>query len=200
MHFSFNWPLEFPHVFFFNTPWKFHVFNLRPYLDVLWNSPFWRVQANNLLIYWKLWVSIEERQRAHPKNYQKMPKIYRNLAFDHLKTVYKMLRPEIFPVFDNIFTANMLRIRKKRGLLPSEPVLQYNCSVKTFLKLMIMIEHIKMIQIHCLDIWSMLLSRQVPHRSNSSHLFWNLKDLALVQILSQRRKITYQLLLIGFFH
>ena len=118
-------------------------------------------------------MSIEERQRAHPKNYQKMPKIYRNLAFDHLKTVYKMLRPEIFPVFDNIFTANMLRIRKKRGLLPSEPVLQYNCSVKTFLKLMIMIEHIKMIQIHCLDIWSMLLSRQVPHRTNLNQLFWN---------------------------
>ena len=63
-----------------------------------------------------------------------------------------------------------------------------------------MIEHIKMIQIPCLDIWSMLLSRQVPHRSNSSHLFWNLKDLVLVQIMSQRRKITYQLLLIGFFH
>ena len=29
---------------------------------------------------------------------------------------------------------------------------------------MLMIEHIKMMQIPYLDIWSMLLSRQVPHR------------------------------------
>ena len=28
-----------------------------------------------------------------------MPKIYQNLDFNHLKTVYKMLRPGIFPVF-----------------------------------------------------------------------------------------------------
>ena len=70
------------------------------------------------------------------------------------------------------------------GLLPSEPVSQYSCSVRTFLKLMIRLEYIKMIQILCLNIWSMLLSGQVPHRSNSSHLLWNLKDLVLVQVLS----------------
>ena len=52
-----------------------------------------------------------------------------------------------------------------------------------------MIEHIQMIQIPCLDIWSMLLSGQVPHRSDSSHLFWKLKDPALVQTLSNWRKI-----------
>ena len=63
-----------------------------------------------------------------------------------------------------------------------------------------MIEHIKMMQILYLDIWLMLLSGQVPHRSNSSRLFWNLKDSALVQALSYRRKITYHPFLIGFFH
>ena len=31
----------------------------------------------------------------------------------------------------------------------------------------------KMMQIPYLDIWSMLLSGQVPHRSNSRQLFWN---------------------------
>ena len=60
-------------------------------------------------------------------------------------------------------------------------------------------EHIQMRQIPYLDIWSMLLSGQISHRGNSSHLFWNLKDSVLVQTLSYRRKITYHLLLIGFF-
>ena len=35
-----------------------------------------------------------------------------------------------------------------------------------------------------LDIWPMLLSGQVSHRSNSSHLYWNLEDSALVLTLS----------------
>ena len=48
--------------------------------------------------------------------------------------------------------------------------------------------------------WSMLLSGQVPHTSNSIHLFWNIEDLALVETVSCRRKITYHLLLIGFCH
>ena len=39
----------------------------------------------------------------------------------------------------------------------------------------------------------MILSRKVPRTSNSSHLFWNLKDLVLT--LSYRRKTTYALLL-----
>ena len=34
---------------------------------------------------------------------------------------------------------------------------------------------------------AMLLSGQVPHTSNSSHLFWNLKDPVLVQTLSYGR-------------
>ena len=38
---------------------------------------------------------------------------------------------------------------------------------------MLMIEHIKMMQMPYLDIRSMLLSRQVPYRTNSSQLFWN---------------------------
>ena len=65
-----------------------------------------------------------------------------------------------------------------------------------------MIEHIKMMQIPCLGIWSMFISGQVHHRSNASHLFWNLKDpcAVLAETLSYRWKITYQLLLIGFFH
>ena len=36
---------------------------------------------------------------------QKTPKNYQNLDFHHLKLVYKMLRLEIFPIFENIFTA-----------------------------------------------------------------------------------------------
>ena len=46
----------------------------------------------------------------------------------------------------------------------------------------------------------MLLSRQVTHSSNSSHLFWNHRYPALVQTLCYRRKIAYHPLLIGFFH
>ena len=53
----------------------------------------------------------------------------------------------------------------------------------SFLKLMIMIEYIKMMQIPYLSIWSMLLSGKVPHASDSSHLSW-LKDPVLVQTLS----------------
>ena len=37
-------------------------------------------------------------------------------------------------------------------------------TVRTFLKLVMMIEHIKMMQTPQLDIWSMILSGQVPHR------------------------------------
>ena len=63
-----------------------------------------------------------------------------------------------------------------------------------------MIEHIKMM-VPYLDTLSMLLTGQVPHRSNSQcHLFRNLKDPMLLQTLSYRRKITYHLLLIGFLH
>ena len=47
-----------------------------------------------------------------------MPKMYQNLGFDHLKTVYKMLKLGIFPIFDNIFTANVLGMWQKRGNLP----------------------------------------------------------------------------------
>ena len=91
------------------------------------------------------------------------------------------------------------------ALLPmqgcSSLVSQYhNTAVRTFLKLMIMIEHIKMMQIPYLDIWSTLLSGQVSHMSNSSHLFCNLNYPVLVQALHYRRKRTYHLLLTGFFH
>ena len=68
----------------------------------------------------------------------------------------------------------------------------------SFLKLIITIEHINIVQKPYLDIWSMLLSAQVPHISNSSHLFWNLKELVLVQTQSYRKKITYHPLRIGF--
>ena len=86
-----------------------------------------------------------------------------------------MLRLGIFLAFDNAFIANILRtLEKEGGFLPSESVSQYRCSVRGFLKLMIMIEHMKKIRIPRLDIWSMLRSGQVPQRSNSSHLFWYL--------------------------
>ena len=48
-----------------------------------------------------------------------------------------------------------------------------NTDVWTFLKLMVIIEHMKMMQIPYLHIWSMLLSAQVPHRTNLCQLFWN---------------------------
>ena len=38
---------------------------------------------------------------------------------------------------------------------------------------MIMIEQMEMMQMYYLDIWSMLLSRQVRHRTNLNQLFWN---------------------------
>ena len=38
---------------------------------------------------------------------------------------------------------------------------------------MLKIEHMKMIQMLYLDLRSMLLSGQVPYRTNSSQLFWN---------------------------
>ena len=62
-----------------------------------------------------------------------------------------------------------------------------------------MIGHIKMRQAFH-DIWLMVLSGQVLHTSNSSLLFLNFEDSVLVQTLSYRRKLTYQPLLIGFFH
>ena len=46
--------------------------------------------------------------------------------------------------------------------------------------------------------WSMLLSGQVPHTSNSSHLFRNLEHPVLAQTLLYRKKITYHPLLIDF--
>ena len=61
-------------------------------------------------------------------------------------------------------------------------------------------DNVKMMAIPYLCILSMFLSGQVPHRSNWIHLFWNIKDPVLVQTLSYRKKITYNVLLIGFFH
>ena len=49
----------------------------------------------------------------------------------------------------------------------------HNTDVLTFLKLMKIIEYMKMIQMPYLDMWSMLLSGKVTHRGNSSKLFWN---------------------------
>ena len=63
-------------------------------------------------------------------------------------------------------------------LLPSEPVSHYSC--KNLPKTDIKIENIKMMQIPCLDIWSMLFSGLVLHRIDSSHLFWKFKDPMLV--------------------
>ena len=55
-----------------------------------------------------------------------------------------MLRLGIFLAFDNAFIANILRtLEKEGGFLPSESVSQYRCSVRGFLKLMIMIEHME---------------------------------------------------------
>ena len=105
----------------------------------------------------------------------------------------------------HIYTANILGTwGKRRGFNPHAGVIiSVTINVWTFLKqkLMIMIEHIKMMAIPYLEILSMLPYGQVPHRSNSQwHLFWNLKDSVLDQTLSYRRKITYHVLLLVFFH
>ena len=97
-----------------------------------------------------------------------------------------MLKGEEFsPTFDNLFPANIyIYIYIYIGNAGEERMLHFpyggapvswyhNTHVWTFLKLMIMIVHMKMMQMVYLDIWSMLLSGQVPHRTNSSQLFWN---------------------------
>ena len=112
------------------------------------------------------------------------------MEFPHLQQIYLECRKEegIYPP----------PLPHAEVLLPSEPVAQNRYI--NLLKLMIMIEHIKLMQIPYLDIWPMHLSGQcLIHRRNASHLFWNLEDPVLVQTLSYKRKITYCLLLIGFF-
>ena len=143
-------------------------------------------------------MSIDEPQMVYPKNYHKMSKIYQNL--DILVTWTQLIKCSGWGFYLSliIYLQQIYwECGRRGGLLLSEPVSQYSCSVRTFLNLTIMIEHIKIIILSCLDSW--LLFGQVPHRSYSRHLFWNLKDLMLVQILYQRRKITYQLSVIGFF-
>ena len=103
------------------------------------------------------------------------------------------------------FTANVLGMREEKGaLLPmrkySPLVSWYHKDVWSFLKLMTKIDHIKIVQILFLDIWSMLFSGQVSHRSISKYFFWNLEHPVLVQILPYSRKIIYHLLLTGFLH
>ena len=63
-------------------------------------------------------------------------------------------------------------------------------NIGAFLKLMIMIEDIKIkwCKYPILTYESMLLSRQVSHRSNLNHLFWNFEDSVLVETLSLREK------------
>ena len=55
------------------------------------------------------------------KTLSKMLKIYQNLDFNQLKTVYKVLKLGTFPIFDDIFTANILEMWEKTrgGLYPS---------------------------------------------------------------------------------
>ena len=72
-------------------------------------------------------------------------------------------------------------------LLFSELVSKNRCV--NYPKLMVMIEHKKMMQIPYLDIWSRLPSVQVPHGSNPSHLFWNLKEPLLAQTLSYKGNV-----------
>ena len=58
------------------------------------------------------------------------------------------------------------------------------CEVRSsFLKLMIMITHIKMMQIPYLDIWSMLLSTSASYKLFKS-LLWDVQKQFIVQTLS----------------
>ena len=82
--------------------------------------------------------------------------------------------------FNNIFTANIYMgnvgeegrdFISHAGVLLSSMSQYHNTDVCSFLKPMLMIEHMKMMQMLYLDITSMLLSGQVPYRTNSSQLF-----------------------------
>ena len=94
------------------------------------------------------------------------------------------------PAFDNKFAAKNYigNVGEERGgaLLPmwgsSSPQWASQMPVKSQDRcvnlnktdeLMIMIEHMKMMQMSYLHIWSMLLSGHMPHKTNSSQLFWN---------------------------
>ena len=88
-------------------------------------------------IYWKLRVSIKVWQRAHRKNIKKCQEFIKILTLIYLKLFYKLLKDWGSPVFDNIFTANILGIWENRGLyfpcgvLPNELLSQYRCFPKT---------------------------------------------------------------------
>ena len=62
-------------------------------------KPAWYVYHLNTF---HLLENVDVNRRAAEdasKKVPKVPKIYQNLDFNHLKTVYKILRPGIFPVF-----------------------------------------------------------------------------------------------------
>ena len=147
---------------------------------------------------------VNQREGTSKKKKKKKCQEFEN--FITLKQFIKCYKAVDFtPVFNNIFTANKFGTwGKRRGFtLDAGVIISVTMDVSTFLKqkLMTIIEQIKMMAISYLDILSMLPSEQVPHRGNSQcHLFRNLKDPVLVQTLSCRRKTTYHLLLIGFFH
>ena len=134
------------------------------------------------------WRAAEGTSKKLLKNTKKLS----NINFNYLKTIYEMLRLRIFPVFE-IYWESARRSGWSLPFMRECPSLvscYHNIAVRTFLKLMIMIEHTEMMQIPCLDLWSILLSVQVSQRSNSSHLFCNLKDTVLLRTLFYRRKIT----------
>ena len=105
--------------------------------------------------------------RGYIKKTIKKCQLYQNLDFNDLTTIYKCSDWE-FSLFLIIY------------------IYLQQIYVRTFLKLMIMIEHIKMIQIPCLDIWPMLLSGYLSHWSTSRNLFWNLRPCASWNIVLEK--------------
>ena len=82
----------------------------------------------------------------------------------------------------------MVNMEEEKDLFPMQgcsSLVSYCHNTGAFLKLMIMIEHIKTkwCKYSILTYEPMLLPRQVSHMSNSNHLFWNLEASVPVQTL-----------------
>ena len=148
-------------------------------------------------IYWKLRVSI--KGRAHPKKKKKCEGFENFITLKQFVKCYKAIDS---PLSSMIYLQQIYWERGGRGgALPpcrGDHQCHNKCmnlpKTKTDANDRAIPKHWHIVNA---SFWTNLM----PHMSNSQcRLFWNLKDPVLVQTLSYRRKITYDLSLIGFFH